>query len=202
MVADKDPIQDDVEEAAAPRGGSLNVIDFEESATDAEDEGDDDSPKKRLNLAAARTAISAAAGAALRPLAAISVAALILGWTAMLWQISGSLAALNDSASSIAAELGAGQAVAATVTEAEDPPAAAASEAALTEPPSVEPTAPPPAMLLGKLIVTNGKDLWNCNDFETWDQAKLVYEANLPQDPNILDFFVTGVPCADLQTTE
>lgn len=201
MVADKDPIRDDVEEAAAPRGGSLNVVDFEESATDAEDEGDDDSPKKRLNLSAALTAIRAVVGAALRPLALIGVAALILGWTAMLWQISGSLAALNDAASSIAAELGAGQAVAATVVEAEDSPAAA-SEVALTEPPSVEPTAPPPAMLLGKLIVTNGKDLWDCADFETWDQAKLVYEANMPQDPNILDFFVTGVPCADLQTTE
>ncbi len=222
MVAAGELIQDEIEDAAERRGESPG----DQSMDDAEDEGKDGFSRKRLNPTAALTAIAAGAAAALRPLAAVAFAVLMLVWTAMLWQVSGSLVALNDSASTIAAGLGTGQA-AATVTEAGDPPAAASEapataivvepglpamatviehefpfDPALPEALSIEPIPPPPATLLGRLVVTNGRDVWDCDDFETWEQAKLVYEANLPQDPNILDFFVTGVPCGHLQAAQ
>ena len=50
--------------------------------------------------------------------------------------------------------------------------------------------------------MTDGADLWNCADFESWSQASLVYEANLPNDPNLIDFDGNGIPCEDLYESQ
>ena len=56
----------------------------------------------------------------------------------------------------------------------------------------------PIVIVLGKPAHTGGADLWDCLHFESWDQTHQVYRANLPQDPNILDFDGNGVPCESL----
>lgn len=45
---------------------------------------------------------------------------------------------------------------------------------------------------------TNGRDLYNCTDFSTWEEANQVYQANLPGDPNRLDNDNDGIPCETL----
>jgi LysM repeat protein len=55
-----------------------------------------------------------------------------------------------------------------------------------------------PATLSGRSLVTHGLDLWSCSDFESWEQAQSVYEANLPGDPNLLDGDRNGVACERL----
>ena len=64
--------------------------------------------------------------------------------------------------------------------------------------PTSEPTPAFPDTLFGWPVVTDGADLWNCTDFETQQQAQMVYDANLPDDPNILDFDANGTPCDSL----
>lgn len=225
MVAAEDLTPDDVEDAADQRqpppsdDQPSKVVGFkgrvrEEEKEDDEDSEDGDAPKKkRLNLAPVIAKLSALATrvrSALRPLAIAGGVALILAWTAMLWQINGSIESIGESASVIAAAGGVPPAAEAT-SEAEqalavapEPPEAAVEpprrpiDVAWTEPPPVKLTPGPPRTLFGLPVRTEGQDLWDCTDFETWEQAKLVYDANRPQDPNILDFFLTGVPCQSL----
>jgi Excalibur calcium-binding domain len=45
---------------------------------------------------------------------------------------------------------------------------------------------------------TGGADVYNCSVFATWDEAKAVYQANLPGDPNDLDRDNDGIPCESL----
>lgn len=194
---------------------SSNLIDFEEATRDGEDGDEDgDASKKRIGLRAAvasLTALTVRLRPSLRQLAVAGVVVLIFTWTAMLWQITSSFASMGDSARMIAAELVAPPPLAASVTEAEaltvtesgamvlalalalEPPPPI--DIMWTEPPAVEVVPAAPRMLFGRPVNTNGVDAWDCSDFETWEQAKIVYDANLPQDPNILDFFRTGVPC-------
>ena len=47
-------------------------------------------------------------------------------------------------------------------------------------------------------IFTSGRDVWNCSDFGTWNDANIVYQANLPDDPNKLDQDADGIPCETL----
>ena len=74
----------------------------------------------------------------------------------------------------------------------------AASEAEITPVPAATPE-PAPLTLFGKLIVTDGADLWNCIDFQNWEEASMVYDANLPNDPNLIDFDGNGIPCESLR---
>lgn len=45
---------------------------------------------------------------------------------------------------------------------------------------------------------TGGQDLFNCDDFHTWDDAWAFYQVNFPGDPNRLDEDNDGIPCEDL----
>lgn len=45
---------------------------------------------------------------------------------------------------------------------------------------------------------TAGRDLYDCTDFSTWEEANQVYQANLPGDPNRLDNDNDGIPCESL----
>ncbi len=45
---------------------------------------------------------------------------------------------------------------------------------------------------------TNGENLYSCHDFETWQEAQAVYEANLPGDPNYIDSDNDGIACERL----
>lgn len=46
---------------------------------------------------------------------------------------------------------------------------------------------------------TDGKNLYNCSDFESQVQAQAAYEANLPGDPNYLDGDKNGRACEQLK---
>lgn len=81
--------------------------------------------------------------------------------------------------------------------------ATAAPTPTRTATPAPTPTASPgrtfPETLFGKPVYTNGRDLWNCADFQTWEQAQMVYEANLPGDPNLIDIDRNGIACEVLR---
>ena len=131
MVAAEDLTPDDVEDAADQRqpppsdDQPSKVVGFkgrvrEEEKEDDEDSEDGDAPKKkRLNLAPVIAKLSALATrvrSALRPLAIAGGVALILAWTAMLWQINGSIESIGESASVIAAAGGVPPAAEATTS--------------------------------------------------------------------------------------
>lgn len=133
-----------------------------------------------------------------RGLGIIGVIAAVAGALAVLFMIASSLGSLDESIQALRDEFVTQQSVptdlladelATPAPEAEDPP------------PTFEPTPEPePAlMLFGKPVVTDGADLWNCGDFLTWEQALTVYEANLPDDPNFIDFDGNGIPCEALR---
>jgi len=48
-------------------------------------------------------------------------------------------------------------------------------------------------------LSTSGRDLYSCRDFDSWEQAQAVYEANLPGDPNHIDMDQDGVACESLK---
>jgi hypothetical protein len=52
------------------------------------------------------------------------------------------------------------------------------------------PTQPP--------INTGSEDVYNCDDFTTWQEAYAVFQASPPGDPNKLDTDFDGIPCEDL----
>ena len=127
----------------------------------------------------------------------------------MMWRLTTSIGAIDQSLQALVSELAGPQAEAdpPTVTlnpvEPEAPPTPAAPPAPTATPtPTAAPTPEAPRTLLGKPIVTDGADLWNCADFESWSQASLVYEANLPNDPNLIDFDGNGIPCENLYETQ
>jgi hypothetical protein len=139
----------------------------------------------------------------------------LVGWSVMMWSLVTSMAAIDESLGVIALQISEQQAgpesAALESTPAELDAAAApvfspifefeADAETLPAPaPTPEPTPAFPATLFGKAVVTDGADLWNCTDFETHQQAQMVYEANLPDDPNILDFDSNGTPCDSLLT--
>ncbi len=125
----------------------------------------------------------------------------LAAWSYMMWSQAASLAAIEESLQALSLQSVEGDggailsapAVGGDAPPAEAPVAAPApSEAPLAETPTA------PARLLGQLIFTDGADLWDCRDFETREQALIVYEANLPGDPNFLDFDRNAVPCDPL----
>ncbi len=68
--------------------------------------------------------------------------------------------------------------------------------------PTVQPTAQPtaqPTVQPAAQPIRNDRDLYNCRDFETWEQAQAVFEANLPGDPNHIDMDQDGVACEALK---
>ena len=165
---------------------------------------------------------------ALRPLSFTGAVVMLGAWTWMLWQLVASTTALNASVETLAGEVqqwGAAIAVSAPASSGprlsvqghppagrlvlEDASAGGAPEQAETT--ATEPDAgtegsaadqvddePPVVTLLGRPVLTDGADSWDCLHFENWEQADLVYRANLPHDPNILDFDGNGVPCESL----
>ena len=46
---------------------------------------------------------------------------------------------------------------------------------------------------------TDGKNLYNCSDFESQVQAQAAYDANAPGDPNYLDGDKNGIACEQLK---
>jgi hypothetical protein len=68
--------------------------------------------------------------------------------------------------------------------------------AAPTAEPTVEPT-PEPAPAVE--YVANSRDLYNCRDFDLWEQAQVVYETNFPGDPNHIDMNQDSVACETLK---
>lgn len=54
---------------------------------------------------------------------------------------------------------------------------------------------PPPAVQ----YVTDGRDRYNCSDFDSWEEAQAAYEANLPGDPNRIDIDRDGIACEALR---
>ena len=132
-------------------------------------------------------------------------------WAAMTFWLITSLGAINQSIGALAGESteqgsGGEPAVESTVESAAMELEAAPAAVAAIEPESTPvPTAraePVPLTLFGKLIVTDGADLWNCIDFQNWEEASMVYEANLPNDPNLIDFDGNGVPCESMRVQE
>lgn len=119
-----------------------------------------------------------------------------------MWSLTTSLAAIDDSLQTLSlrsAEDDDGAILQKAAASGVAPPAAAA--VAVTPPPEprAESTPTSPAILLGRPIFTDGADLWDCRDFETREQALVVYQANLPGDPNFLDFDRNAVPCDPLR---
>ena len=142
-----------------------------------------------------------------RPLAAVAGVVVLAGWSVMMWSVVTSMAAIDESIGELALQVSEQQAgpgpaaLESTLAEAQTDATPASSpmleaEAAFEATP--KPTPAFPATLLGRPVVTDGADLWNCTDFETQQQAQMVYEANLPDDPNILDFDANGTPCDSL----
>ncbi len=150
-----------------------------------------------------------------RPLAVVAGVVVLVGWSVMMWSLVTSMAAIDESLGVIALQISeqrAGPEPAALESTPAELDAAAApvfspifefdadAETMPAPAPTPEPTPAFPATLFGKAVVTDGADLWNCTDFETHQQAQMVYEANLPDDPNILDFDSNGTPCDSLLT--
>jgi len=54
----------------------------------------------------------------------------------------------------------------------------------------------------GGPLDTAGANLYNCTDFETWEQAVAVFRASGASDPNLLDTDGNGIPCEDLKAAE
>ncbi len=150
---------------------------------------------------------------------------MLVAWTWMLWQLVAATTALNASVETLAGEVqtwaaapapassGAppsilGHSPAEVVREDADaggespgqaePPASASDAVAEGSAEDQAEDEPPLVTLLGKPVLTGGADIWNCVNFESWEQADRVYRANLPHDANILDFDGNGVPCEAL----
>lgn len=78
----------------------------------------------------------------------------------------------------------------------ESSPTPTATATATPEPPVViEPTATPAAVQ----YFTDGRDRYNCKDFDSWEEAQTAYEANLPGDPNKIDIDRNGIACEALR---
>ena len=127
-----------------------------------------------------------------RTLAIGGVIAAVAVWTVMLFSVTTSLGSLDESIQALRREV-----VEQRIPGELVPLAPATPEPAITKGPEPEPA--PVLMLFGKPIVTDGADLWDCRDFRTWEQAMTVYQANLPDDPNFIDFDANGVPCETLR---
>ncbi len=75
-----------------------------------------------------------------------------------------------------------------------------------TRAPTVPPTAtlisttpPQPTNPADNPLYTNGRDEYNCTDFDTWADADAVFQANRDDgDPNRLDNDRDGIPCENL----
>lgn len=61
-----------------------------------------------------------------------------------------------------------------------------------------QPPTIPPATPTTNPLDTRGQDIYNCDDFEKWEEARALYEASKPGDPNRLDENGNGIPCEDL----
>ena len=195
-----------------------------EESTDAANSGGDDvrergesepdAPAKRSLLGAVRERLRGLR----RPPMIVGAGALVLAVTAMLWSLNTSVRGLDESVQALTQEL----ATVGSMSSAAESPAADAEQPSAPPPTAVAPAEPqpaisassdsvepapkstpePPATLLGRPVVVNGVDVWDCVDFENWEQARLVYEANLPEDANILDFDANGVPCESLLSSQ
>lgn len=76
--------------------------------------------------------------------------------------------------------------------EPEDAPPAATATPAPTA--TATPTPTPTVQ-----YVPSPSDIYNCRDFDTWEEAQAVYEAGLPGDPNHIDMDEDGIACESLQ---
>ena len=178
-------------------------------ALDPADAPDDDDESDGESDGAGPSALSAlqhSLRTSARPLSAVAGVFVLVGWSAMMWSVVTSIAAIDESIGALALQVSEQQAcpgpaaLESTLAEAQTdaaPPASSLMFEGEVEP-SPEPTPAFPATLFGWPVVTDGADLWNCTDFETQQQAQMVYEANLPDDPNILDFDANGTPCDSL----
>ncbi len=83
-----------------------------------------------------------------------------------------------------------------------------ASEATTEEPEPEDPgptptpaptTTPTPTPTPTVQYTPAATDIYNCRDFDTWEEAQAVYEAGLPGDPNHIDMDQDGIACESLQ---
>ena len=51
----------------------------------------------------------------------------------------------------------------------------------------------------GLELHTGGRDLYNCHQFASWDEAQAVLRANTPGDPNHIDADGNGIACEALR---
>lgn len=165
---------------------TLRPVDDDPSLEDEESEDESSGRATRIKLPGAR---ALAIGGVI---AAVAIGLVMLFWLASsLSSLSGSLQALSSEfvEQRTPAELLPDELATPEPGVAENPPP--------TSEPTPEPE--PELMLFGKPIVTHGADLWDCRDFLTWEQALTVYQANLPDDPNFIDFDANGIPCESLR---
>lgn len=87
-----------------------------------------------------------------------------------------------------------------TSDAATEEPEATPEPDAPTPTPTPEPTStPPPTPTPTVQYTPSATDIYNCRDFDTWEEAQAVYEAGLPGDPNHIDMDEDGVACESLQ---
>jgi TolA-binding protein len=80
-------------------------------------------------------------------------------------------------------------------TEAEETPEATPTPRPSPTSEATATATPPPAVQ----YVTDGRDRYNCSDFDSWEEAQAAYEANLPGDPNRIDIDRDGIACEALR---
>lgn len=166
---------------------TLRPVDDDPSLEDEESEDESSGRATRIKLPGARALATGGV-----------IAAVAIGLAMIFW-IGASLSSLDGSIQELRSEIVGEDIPAESLADELATPEPVVAE---TPPPAPEPTSEPEPelMLFGKPIVTHGADLWDCRDFLTWEQALTVYQANLPDDPNLIDFDGNGIPCESLRT--
>jgi len=80
--------------------------------------------------------------------------------------------------------------------ETTEAPSATPTPTPTPEPPAIVEPSPTPAAVQ---YFTDGRDRYNCKDFDSWEEAQAAYEANLPGDPNKIDIDRNGIACEALR---
>jgi hypothetical protein len=90
--------------------------------------------------------------------------------------------------------------------EAPDDPELEVTTPANTEPIPTATPAPEPELFIEPIAppapveyYTDGRDLYSCSNFDSWEEAQQIYEANLPDDSNKIDIDRDGIACEALR---
>jgi hypothetical protein len=206
MVQDSTETSED-EAPPEPPPPAEEPLDRDDGEDGDENSGDTD---RRVSVAAAFARLHGA----LIPAATVTAVVLLLAWTVMFWQMRALVTAIDGTVQALRLELetqrgaappgiadaGHDMAPPSEVTAPDSPDDEHGASSGTVDEPEAIPEVP--ATLLGRPVYTGVTDVWNCTDFEDWAQAQIVYNANLPLDPNILDFDANGIPCESLLHVE